>query len=72
MELFNGALKYTSLLYTKIENSTTYTMCVSVVLFAPSHFAAGFCAQNSVDYRSNLCRKQNYLLFKLLRVIYLT
>ena len=69
MELFNGVLKY--ILYTKIENSTTNTMCMFVVLFAPSHFAAGFCAKNSVDYHSNLCRKQNYLLFKLLRVIYL-
>ena len=65
MELFNNVLKY--ILKSKLD----YTICVFVVLFAPSHFAAGFCAQNSVDYRSNLCIQQNYVLFKLLRVIYL-
>ena len=56
---------------TKIETRLQSMICVFVVLFAPSHFPAGFCAQNSVDYCSNLGRQQNYLLFKLLRVIYL-
>ena len=68
MELFNSALKYKVILKSK---TRLHAICVFVVLFAPSHFAAGFCAQNSVDYRSNLCRQQNYLLFKLLGVIYL-
>ena len=65
MELFNRVLKY-------ILKSKTRPLDLRVCrLFAPSHFAAGFCAQNAVDYRSNLCREQNYLLFKLLRVIYI-
>ena len=65
MELFNSVLKHTLKSKTRLHARIAF-----VVLFAPSHFAAGSWAQNSVDYHSNLCRQQNYLLFKLLRVIY--
>ena len=65
------AMQLNGITLSLLKSKLDYTICVFVVLFAPSHFPAGFYAQNSVDYRSNLGRQQNYLLFKLLRVIYL-